>query len=101
MVNTEKHGKTVRQKMVELLENEALTALELSQALHISEKDVVYHLPHVAKTIGHKRKLIIQPPKCLECGFSFNKRSRYSIPSRCPRCKNENISPPVFFCKDG
>jgi hypothetical protein len=91
--------KTIRQKMVDFLLQGPLTALELSQLIHVSEKEVVKHLPHVAKSAAHDHKLAITPARCEACGFIFAKRSRFSCPGRCPRCKSERITAPVFFIR--
>ena len=96
-MNMDQPSKTVRQQMADLLAQERLTSLELSQQLHISEKEVIRHLPHVAKTVSHRGKMNMEQPRCPKCGFKFKDRSRFSIPSRCPRCKNEHLSPPVFW----
>jgi predicted Zn-ribbon and HTH transcriptional regulator len=81
---------------MENLRRGPLTALELSQLIKVSEKDVVKHLPHVAKSTAHNLKLRITPARCEECGFAFSKRTRFTRPGRCPRCKSERIIPPAF-----
>ena len=88
--------KTVRQRLAEALENGPVTALELSQMVRISEREVLFHLPHVARSVSRSRAFTVRPPRCLDCGFAFAKRQRFSIPGRCPICRSERISPPVF-----
>jgi predicted Zn-ribbon and HTH transcriptional regulator len=83
--------------MIELLDNEEMSARELSQAMGIREKEVYAHLSHIARSVtAQKKKLIIMPAECLECGFVFEKRKRFTRPSRCPHCKSEHIQNPVY-----
>lgn len=90
-------GETIRQQMVELLTGGEYTDRDLSQFLGISEKDVVYHLEHIARSVqGQKRKLKVIPARCMECGFTFEDRRRFSKPGRCPRCKGEHLQDPRY-----
>jgi len=88
---------TIRKKIIELLNTGQWTARGLSQALHVSEKDVYSHLEHVQRSM--KKTFGIQPAQCLSCGFSFGNRTHIRCPSRCPRCKSEHIQEPQFFEK--
>lgn len=87
---------TIRQRMIQLLEQETMTARELSKELRISEKEVVAHLNHVAKSVQSPKRLIIEPSSCHKCGFVFRNRQRFSSPSRCPECRHEGITRPEF-----
>jgi hypothetical protein len=87
---------TIRQRMVQMLTEGEYTARDLSQILHIREKEVYEHLPHVQRSLGNTVNLMARPPACLECGFVFNKRTRLTTPGRCPVCRAERISEPVF-----
>ncbi len=90
-------GRTIRRRMIDLLEEETLGARDISQMLGIKEKEVYSHLPHVARSVSaRKRKLAVAPSECLACGFSFEARKRFSRPSRCPKCRGERISEPVY-----
>ena len=95
-VDSDEQGLTIRQRIIRYLERETMTARELSKALKISEKEVIAHLDHVAKSIQPPKRLIIQPSVCQQCGFVFRKRSRFSSPSRCPECRHEGITRPEF-----
>jgi hypothetical protein len=88
-------AKTIRQSIVELLRQEALSTLELSVKLGIKEKELAYHLEHIRSSIKPK-KFLIKPSYCKNCGFRFAKRDRLAPPSRCPRCKDEYIENPRF-----
>ncbi|MBW1839588.1 MAG: hypothetical protein JRI49_06585, partial [Deltaproteobacteria bacterium] len=70
-------------------------AKDISQAMHIPEKEVYGHLEHVHRSL--KGNLGIKAPACLACGFTFTKRRAVHAPSRCPLCKSEHIKEPLFF----
>ena len=88
---------TVRRKILSLLSGPPLTALQISARSGIPEKEVYAHLPHVKKTVGRLgERLLVTPAECNACGFTFRKRERPDKPSRCPLCRGESISPPLF-----
>ena len=88
---------TIREQIIELLEDDELTARELSQALSITEKEVYGHLEHVERTLSRRgRKLKVVPFQCLKCGYEFTKRKRRNKPGRCPSCKKGHIANAVF-----
>jgi len=88
---------THRQQIIDLLYREAMTAMDISQAVRVSEKDVYRHLAHIQKTMsGQRRKLSFTPCTCLACGFTFTNRRRLTKPGRCPRCRESRIDHPVF-----
>ena len=86
---------TLRQKIAERLEKEALTLSEISRTFGMKENEALDHLQHIARSFRPSR-LIAEPATCRECGFVFKKRERLSTPGRCPRCKSEHISAPLF-----
>ncbi|MCX8043740.1 MAG: transcriptional regulator [Desulfobacterota bacterium] len=89
---------TIRKHIIELLAEGRWTARDLSQAVHVSEKEVIAHLEHVSKSMKHA--FGIEPPRCLACGFSFKNRLHIRSPGRCPRCKSEHIQDPRFYRKN-
>ena len=93
-VPAEQHD-TLRHGIVSLLDGDELTAREISEALGICEKEVYGHLEHIRL---HKRDLhlLITPAVCRKCGFVFRKRERLKKPGRCPVCRGELISEPLF-----
>ena len=92
---------THRQQIIDLLCQAPMTALDISQAVRVSEKDVYRHLKHIQKTVaGQKRKLSLTPCTCLACGFTFTDRRRLTKPGRCPRCRESRIDHPVFRIED-
>ena len=88
---------TLRHGIVELLEKETLSALEISEQAGIPEKDVYDHLEHIRMAL-HRRggRLVVTPPLCRKCGFEYSKRERLTRPGKCPVCKGEQIAPPLF-----
>ena len=91
---------TIRQRIIDLLTENEMTARELSQALGIREKDVLLHLDHAARTVkGAGRKLRVEPFQCLNCGYGFPDRSKFTRPGRCPKCKQSHIQEPRFSIK--
>jgi hypothetical protein len=87
---------TTRQAIKELLLEEPLSSLELSQRLSLPEKEILDHLAHIARSPGEDYRFHLIPSVCKHCGFSFKKRERLTTPSRCPRCRGESISRPRF-----
>ena len=89
--------KTLRKEMMTLLSVNEMSAKEISSAVGVGEKEVYTHLSHIARSVKHQRKkLIIKPAECLGCGYAFEKRRRFTRPSRCPICKSEHIQNPMY-----
>jgi predicted Zn-ribbon and HTH transcriptional regulator len=89
--------KTIRKEMILLLGHKEMGAREISSVVGIGEKEVYMHLSHIARSVKHQRKkLIITPAECLGCGHVFEKRKRFTRPSRCPICKSEHIRNPMY-----
>ncbi len=93
---------TTREKMIVLLSftDIPLTAKEIKDRLGIrNEKEVYEHLYHIAKSLKRKeKKLIVYLPRCRDCGYVFN-IDKPKKPSKCPKCKSENIEPPRFIIR--
>lgn len=83
---------TVRQQMIDLLQEGEYTAREISQALSVMEKDVYGHLAHIEHSLSRQgQKLVVRPFICLNCGYAFAERRRWSRPGRCPVCQHSHI----------
>ena len=54
-------GKTIRQLIVELLEQEQLSALDLSGELGVKEKEIFEHLEHIARSLKPAKRLVVEP----------------------------------------
>jgi transcriptional regulator len=90
-------AKTTRQGTTDELLLGLRTIRDLSQALSISEKEVITHLPHVKQSAKHKGYyFVMKPSTCLKCGFIFEHREKWAKPSRCPKCKGEKLTTPMF-----
>jgi predicted Zn-ribbon and HTH transcriptional regulator len=88
---------TIRQEIISLLENRAFSAREISACIGVSEKEVYEHLEHIQRTINKKEhNLIVTPSACKKCGFVFKKRERLKKPGKCPVCRHEMITDPLF-----
>jgi predicted Zn-ribbon and HTH transcriptional regulator len=83
--------KTIRQTMVALLEQQALSTLNLADILLLKEKEVADHLEHISRSLRPHKLLVVESARCKKCGFQFKKRTRLNPPSRCPHCKGESI----------
>ncbi|MBU0681053.1 MAG: transcriptional regulator [Proteobacteria bacterium] len=84
--------RSTRQQIMDLLSQEEMNALEISQAVGVSEKEVPLNLEHIIRTLGKEgKRLLISPSICLGCGYSFKDRKRLQRPGRCPSCKGSHI----------
>ena len=88
---------TIRQKIISLLSEDELSAREISGEVGISEKEVIEHLSHIARSVASEnKKVFITPARCLGCEYVFEDRRRFTRPGRCPRCKKSHIQSPRF-----
>lgn len=88
---------TIRQKIISLLIDAEMSAREISAQVGISEKEVLEHLVHIARSVASQnQKVMITPARCLGCGYVFSERRRFSRPGRCPQCKKSHIQNPTF-----
>ena len=88
---------TLRRQIAELLAGEPLTARDLSALVGIPEKAVYGHLDHLRRTLHRLgRRLQVVPASCRKCGYVFAKRERLQRPGRCPACREQSISEPLF-----
>ena len=94
------HSKTLRQKIMSLLEQGPMSARELSKVLRIQEKLVYEHLVHIDRTVkAKKQKLIIHPAQCSSCHYVFSNRKKFTKPGRCPECRQSHIQAPMYEIK--
>ncbi|MBC8413531.1 MAG: transcriptional regulator [Nitrospira sp.] len=90
-------GETVRQGIISVITGHELSAKEISSEVSASEKEVYGHLEHIQRSFhGKKQGLTVVPPVCRACGFEFKKRERLRRPGKCPVCRGESISEPLF-----
>lgn len=89
-------AKTRRQHIRSMLFSEHQTVRSVSLFLGVGLKDTEREIQHVVRSVG-RDKLEVEPAACEGCGFVFKDRRRLTTPSRCPRCRCERISEPVFW----
>lgn len=88
---------TIRQQLILALEENEMTARDLSKILKIQEKEVFDHLGHIRQTLkNQKKKLLIKPFQCMICDFSFKDRKKLSRPGRCPKCRQGHIEAATY-----
>lgn len=89
---------TIRQEIIDALAGGPQTIRDLSQTVGIMEKDVAGHLPFIEKSLKRQGKtLLSQPYQCINCGFVFEGRKKFSKPGKCPSCRKERIDPACFW----
>lgn len=88
---------TTRQEIMALLSERNYGAKNISKIIRISEKEVYDHLQHIGRSLkSQKMRLKITPALCLECGFRFEGRNRFTSPGKCPNCRGEHIQDPEY-----
>ena len=75
---------------MEQTRRQEIRALLTERAWTLDELAARYLLPK--RVLAPRQRLKILPPTCSVCGFRFKDRTRFSDPSRCPRCKNEHLA---------
>ncbi len=90
-------AQTLRDALRRALRAGPATAKDLSFDVGLREKDVAEHLAHLARSLEHRgERLVVEPPSCVACGYTFQDRSRLTRPGACPKCRSTRIDPPVF-----
>lgn len=91
--------RTTRERMADRLREEALAAGALAREFEIRTVEALDHIQHLARSLDPTdEQLLVAPPTCQACGFDrFDDRA--NLPSRCPECKSESVSEPVFRIK--
>nr|MDO8112754.1 transcriptional regulator [Candidatus Sigynarchaeota archaeon] len=76
---------------------EIVKAMSLDQA-HMHPESLIDDINHVLKSLKMKGIMFhILPATCKKCGFAFKTtKMDYKIPSKCPKCKNSLITPPMI-----
>jgi len=89
-------GPTTRERIADRLREEPLSPSELAREFEIAPAAAVEAVEHVARSVAAENaQLLVAPPVCRECGFDgFDEPA--SRPSRCPACRGEAVSEPVF-----
>jgi hypothetical protein len=87
---------TRRKEMIELLRKQPMTMHELARTFRAETKEILVDLEHIAYTVKPTERLVMNPATCRSCGFIFRTREKRSKPSKCPACKREKITEPIF-----
>jgi predicted Zn-ribbon and HTH transcriptional regulator len=88
---------TARARLLDALTPEPQSARDLSQRVSLSDKEILEHLPHLARSLAAAgRTLAILPARCKSCGFRFEPELSRARPSRCPECRSERIEAARF-----
>lgn len=91
---------TIRKMIVAAIRGQQMTAMDISAMVSISEKDVYGHLGHIQRSIKKKEGVfVVVPAECKKCGFKFTKREKLKRPGKCPICRSESLTVPVFLIK--
>lgn len=87
---------TTRERITDLLREQAMTASELAAAVETTPQTAIEHVTHIARSVGESdEELLVAPPTCRACGFDgFDDPA--NLPSRCPECHSERIDEPTF-----
>jgi len=88
---------TVRKHIIEALKEKKMTLREIALAFKITVKDAGIDLQHIGKSIYPQMELKMEIPLCRSCGFKYMDRSKITRPSKCPKCKKEDITEPRFW----
>lgn len=94
-------SETRRQALRRTLAEGPATVLDLSRRLHVPVRSVLADLEHVARGLRAGERLDVREAECLQCGFRFRGRKRFTTPSRCPECRGELIRDPEYSIADG
>ncbi|MCB9641298.1 MAG: transcriptional regulator [Myxococcales bacterium] len=90
-------SQTPRQVLIDLLGHQSYDVRQLSKEAHLSERDVLFQLEELQRSLKKSpQRLEIEPARCLSCGYTFETRERFQRPGRCPKCKGQRISHPLF-----
>lgn len=89
---------TRRRELVEVLGKDKKTVKQLADLFRVEPKFILEDLKHISISLKNvHKKLKEQFPLCNICGYEFRKREKLSRPSKCPKCRSEDITEPVFW----
>jgi predicted Zn-ribbon and HTH transcriptional regulator len=87
---------TTRERIADRLRAEPATPSALAAEFDVGPHSAVEHVRHLARSLdAADEQLQVAPPTCEDCGFDrFDDPA--NLPSRCPDCKHEAVTEPVF-----
>ena len=88
--------RTTRQRIAAFLRESPAEASRIAAEFDLTTATALSHVDHIAESLaGTDERLLVSPPECRNCGFDgFD--DLINRPSRCPECKHEGVSDPVF-----
>ncbi len=91
---------TRREQIIQILKETPQTVTQLANYFQLTNTEIEVDLGHIEKSVKSRNlKLGSQPAYCEKCKFTFKERSKIRKPSKCPQCRSESISEPVFYIK--
>ena len=67
---------------------------------HHDQVTIYEDIDHVSKTVygnsGGREQVIMIPPTCRACGFIFRGLKKPKRPGKCPKCRSERVTSPLF-----
>ncbi len=89
-------NRTTRQRIAAYLREESAPPGRLASEFDVTTATALAHVEHVAESLERtNEQLFVSPPTCRVCEFDdFDEL--INRPSRCPECKSENVSEPIF-----
>jgi hypothetical protein len=87
---------TRRQEIARLLRQGRLSVLDIARRFGAPARSVLADLEHIRRGLAAGERWVVSEAECLSCGFVFKGRERLNTPSRCPRCRSEQIRDPEF-----
>ena len=89
---------TRRKEIIEMLEKDRMTVKQLADLFRVEPKFILEDLKHISISLKNvHKKLKEQFSVCNVCGYEFRSREKMSRPSKCPKCRAEDITEPVFW----
>jgi predicted Zn-ribbon and HTH transcriptional regulator len=87
---------TTRERIADHLREAPATPSALATEFDVTASAAVRHVRHLARSLdAADEQLQVAPPTCEDCGFDrFDEPA--NRPSRCPDCKSEAVTDPVF-----
>ncbi|MFB6074385.1 MAG: transcriptional regulator [Haloarculaceae archaeon] len=88
--------RTTRQRIADRLREEPMAVADIARAFEVRASDALEHVEHIARSLdGTGEELLVAPPACEDCGFD-GFHDLVNRPSRCPECKSEAVTEPVY-----
>ena len=84
-----------RQDIIKLLSTQPMTLKELAEYFRLPAKDLLVDLQFIPRILS-RGKFTTDPSVCKNCGYVFKDREKKTRPNKCPKCRYEKMTEPVF-----